>query len=579
MRTLILFLTVLSAFSLEAQLASHIWYFGDDGAGIDFRPCEPEILDDHDMLGWEGVATISDESTGELLFYTNGQFAWNRDHVIMPDGMGLSALGMVFTPNNTYTQVAILPQPASNRYYVFLPDLQGGFISTGLNGCQYAVVDMDGDGGMGEVVDRGPVAPQYVTEKLVGVRHSNGTDYWIVGHGWENDIYYVAEITAAGLQPTTFTSVGSTHIGGGAPFERLNSIGELRVNFQDDRLVSVQYGDGIIELLDFDASSGTISNPQVLSNEPGGPYGATFSPDGSKLYISTILSGEILQFDLTAPIPADTRTVVGTYPGGNFGSMRVAPDGKLYISRWVGGPIVSSGTDGYLAVINEPDLTGAACDFVLDGFFLDGLLGSWGLNSILEYLPVDEDVVELPLNVLPDSLTYCIDSFTTVSISLDAGLDYFWTDGYVDLNRVFDSPGDFEIAVYNECDTVFDQINIEAIDCSEDDPPPPPPQEEEEEAEFPTDCKIFFPSAFTPNLDGLNDKFKALYECDIAEWHLQIFNRWGEVVFEGTNPDEGWDASFQGKLQPPGMYVYMLQVRPTATQKTSGLTGNVTLLR
>ncbi len=62
------------------------------------------------------------------------------------------------------------------------------------------------------------------------------------------------------------------------------------------------------------------------------------------------------------------------------------------------------------------------------------------------------------------------------------------------------------------------------------------------------DENIYFPSAFTPNGDGTNDLFGALGNLDIiTTYELKIYNRYGEVVFQATNPYQKWDGTYKGK--------------------------------
>ena len=69
--------------------------------------------------------------------------------------------------------------------------------------------------------------------------------------------------------------------------------------------------------------------------------------------------------------------------------------------------------------------------------------------------------------------------------------------------------------------------------------------------------QIYLPTAFTPNGDGLNDDFGAVGE-GIEKYHLRIFNRWGQVIFETENVSNKWDGSYKGKLAPLGEYSYEL---------------------
>ena len=67
------------------------------------------------------------------------------------------------------------------------------------------------------------------------------------------------------------------------------------------------------------------------------------------------------------------------------------------------------------------------------------------------------------------------------------------------------------------------------------------------------EMQIFIPNSFTPNQDGLNDVFKptGLHITD-DHYLFVIYDRWGEVVFKTTNPEEGWDGTFRGSIVPDG---------------------------
>jgi gliding motility-associated-like protein len=95
----------------------------------------------------------------------------------------------------------------------------------------------------------------------------------------------------------------------------------------------------------------------------------------------------------------------------------------------------------------------------------------------------------------------------------------------------------------------------------------------------PTDLcpALSIPNAFTPNGDGKNDDFKILNPASYQSLQLNVYNRWGELVFSG-NTSSAWDGTFNGQSQSMGVYVY------TATGvclngKKLGMNGSVTLLR
>ena len=88
---------------------------------------------------------------------------------------------------------------------------------------------------------------------------------------------------------------------------------------------------------------------------------------------------------------------------------------------------------------------------------------------------------------------------------------------------------------------------------------------------------IAAPNAFTPG-KGPNSEFKILKRGIVSLNYLRIFNRWGNLIFETTNIDEGWDGNYKGAAQPFDTYVYLVQV-VTSTGKLVNKQGNITLIR
>ncbi|MFT6323046.1 MAG: gliding motility-associated-like protein [Halieaceae bacterium] len=88
---------------------------------------------------------------------------------------------------------------------------------------------------------------------------------------------------------------------------------------------------------------------------------------------------------------------------------------------------------------------------------------------------------------------------------------------------------------------------------------------------------IFIPNAFSPNGDGANDSYLITGKV-VEEIDLKIYNRWGELVFETTDPNKGWDGTFNGKEVDPLVFVYNLSV--TCIDRRAFIKkGNITVIR
>lgn len=95
------------------------------------------------------------------------------------------------------------------------------------------------------------------------------------------------------------------------------------------------------------------------------------------------------------------------------------------------------------------------------------------------------------------------------------------------------------------------------------------------------DCYIDIPNAFTPNGDGVNDFFfpRQLLSRKVTRFRMQLFNRWGQQVFNTTaSAGHGWDGRFNDQPQPQGVYIYQIEVTIDGIHEER-YEGNVTLVR
>ncbi len=74
------------------------------------------------------------------------------------------------------------------------------------------------------------------------------------------------------------------------------------------------------------------------------------------------------------------------------------------------------------------------------------------------------------------------------------------------------------------------------------------------------ECVVFIPTAFTPNDDGINDRFgvKVNPNCLMIRFNIKIFDRWGRLIFDADDYREPfwWDGTFEGNRQKDGVYTY-----------------------
>jgi gliding motility-associated-like protein len=92
------------------------------------------------------------------------------------------------------------------------------------------------------------------------------------------------------------------------------------------------------------------------------------------------------------------------------------------------------------------------------------------------------------------------------------------------------------------------------------------------------ETRITFPSAFTPNGDGLNDTYRPLISNEVSQYMLSIYNRKNQLVFQTTHPDEAWDGNYCGTPQPHGAYLCLIRYTTDNGDKKSAK-GEFLLLR
>ena len=79
------------------------------------------------------------------------------------------------------------------------------------------------------------------------------------------------------------------------------------------------------------------------------------------------------------------------------------------------------------------------------------------------------------------------------------------------------------------------------------------------------------PNVFTPNGDGKNDEFRVAYRS-LREFHCWVYNRWGKLVYEWTDPAKGWDGMIGGRPAAEGAYYYVIRALGTDAAKDAAYT-------
>lgn len=93
------------------------------------------------------------------------------------------------------------------------------------------------------------------------------------------------------------------------------------------------------------------------------------------------------------------------------------------------------------------------------------------------------------------------------------------------------------------------------------------------------EIKLFVPTGFSPNGDGVNDFFKILNEGDFEKISLKIYNRWGELIYVNTKNAAAWDGTYKNVNQDIGTYIYYIEATAKKNQQKFDVSGSVSLIR
>lgn len=373
---------------------NNIWYFGDK-AGIDFNAA-PVALTNSAMTQNEGCASIADKN-GNLLFYTHGDTVWDKNHNVMPNGFGIG--GALSATQSSL----ILEQPDNDSiYYIFT-------VGQANDGFYYSVVDMSKNTGLGDVIVKHVLLVNNATEKLTAVMHSNKRDIWILCHDFNNNSHYAYLLTPTDVKDPVITTIGLM-----GPF--FSGGDAIKVSPDGTKIASTFGHHNLVELFDFNTTSGVLSGLKTIDVNIGGysfPYGVEFSPNSNLLYITHLVLQRLSQYDITLAtgplIAASEVALSNSFNVTGAGSLQLAPDGRIYCANRLSND---------LGVINNPDVPGTGCGFVLNGFNLSGKVSLYGLPN--QFIPAAP-----PVAVAGTSTSICRGESVTLTSS--GGLNYSWT--------------------------------------------------------------------------------------------------------------------------------------------------------
>lgn len=381
-----------------AAKRTNTWLFGNK-AGIDFNCSSPKPILNSALTFSEGSGCMSDNN-GSLLFVTEGNKVYDKTQSLMPLG-NINATGA-----QASQPVIIVPDPGnSNRFYLFTaPDSPAS-----MDSLYYSVLDMSLTGNGTIANPYGDLVPGKIKiglfdscmQNVIAVPHCNKKDYWVIARRFNSNAFYVYDISATGISAPIISNIGNVMPSASHTQMKASPNGK-KIAYPYSELS----GTGVLQLFDFDNTTGIISNFASISL-PDRVYGTSFSPDNTKLYVSGQHGTFLFQYDICAGNAASIQAseyhlAIGAPSGTHIQEgMQLAPDGKIYGTRY---------TKDSLHVIQNPNLSGALCNYTRNNFYL----GSTNLTNKFS-LPnfIDADFLDCNAKLTADKL-----GFTNTSVCL-----------------------------------------------------------------------------------------------------------------------------------------------------------------
>jgi gliding motility-associated-like protein len=187
--------------------------------------------------------------------------------------------------------------------------------------------------------------------------------------------------------------------------------------------------------------------------------------------------------------------------------------------------------------------------------------GTYSVTGSLKDCSVSDtitiSVIEPYLQIRENDTTICNDKPLTLHALANPESNYTWNSGQQGATTKAATAGTYSVTATNQCGTYHDSVTIAVQNC---------------------DCKIFIPNVFSPNGDGNNDVYGIQLACTATQFVMNIYNRYGQRIYQSPNQNVQWDGIYNGQPLDAGTYFYYIKYKgPTGSEFEKK--GDIVLVR
>lgn len=328
-----IFLFILCSTLTIAQNETNNWYFGDH-AGLNFDNAALTVLSNSAMSTPAGCSTISDRN-GTLMFYTNGQTVWSKNHELMSNGIDLAG-----DINNTQSSI-IIPKPNDpNTYYIFTtretPTTSAPILTAGLF---YSEIKFSNTHPLGAVISKNVRLTQSTTQRLTAIHHSASNTIRVIAFGnlsgtpnSPNNTFFVYNVTENGVSHAAIASPQKT---------TNSSAGAMKISPNGQYVALADYTGGYIYIYDFNNDNIKFNLKAIvnarLNLSAFVPYGIEFSQDSKILYFTVKnfpSTSYLRKYVIESTEAFNEGLTVATSSKYEFGALQLASNGNIYMATF-----------------------------------------------------------------------------------------------------------------------------------------------------------------------------------------------------------------------------------------------------